>query len=167
HGGVAMNAITDEKAATFGAELRMKVIAVDGVVDHGELRFGQMKAVADLVLDHVRIADDGLQPWTRVELPFDSGHVPVVRRQREAQPPERRGALAALPEPHRVHAVMGAIDVAAQEPLVRFDAIRRGAADDTADRASEAPVTPKRTHEPRIADDRLDQLQLGLRPRPR
>ena len=156
-----------ENGGALRAELRVEQFAVDGVVDDVELRFGDAEAVADLVLHHSRVADHGLQPRAREEPPLHRPHVAVVRRQREAQPGEPRRALPALLLPHRMDAVARAVDVAAEETFVRFDQVGLGARDRAARRPREAPFAQQAARVPRVADDRLDQLELGLRPRPR
>ena len=72
-----------------------------------------------------------------------------------------------LLEPHGVHAVAGAVDVAAQQALMGLDQARLRAPHVAAGRAREAPVAPQRADVERIEDQRLDQLQARLRPRSR
>ena len=81
-------------------------------------------------------------------------------------PRQRRRVAQPLLEPDPVHAVAGAIDVAAQQPLVRLHQFRRLAGDAGANRAGEAPVAPQATDIGRVAQHRFDQLQPRLRPAP-
>ena len=63
-----------------------------------------------------------------------------------------------------MHAVARAVDVAAEQALVRLHQVEMRVRDRAADRAREAPVAPQAADVERIDDVRLEQLQLGLRP---
>ena len=106
------------------ASVRVEDVAVDGVVDDMQLRLRQPKRsrISSRTIFELQITarSHGLAEQALL----DAQHVAIVRRQRESKPRERGRALQALLEPHGVHAVAGAIDVAAEQALVRFDEVR-------------------------------------------
>src|ERR1019366_7397252 len=66
-----------------------------------------------------------------------------------------------------MHAVARAIHIAAKQKLVRLHQFRRLFCDDTAYRASEAPVAPQTADIKRVAQHRFDKLEPGVGPLPR
>src|SRR3982075_1609524 len=83
---------------------------------------------------------------------------PAFKSRRITQP---------LVEPGSMHAVAGAIDVAAKQAFVRLHQLRRLRCDGPANRASEAPVAPQTADVKRVAQHRLDKLEPGVGPLPR
>ena len=155
-------------AARTRAQRRMEDIAVDGVVDDVQLRFGQPEAVdgfrrAPSSSCRSPPAATGSRTAASRRAACSGCTGDAARRSRS----KARRALQALLQPHRVHAVAGAIDVAAEQPLVRFDEVGLRAARSPGMPSARSPIRAEAARVPRVADHGLDQLQLGLRPRAR
>ena len=146
------------------SQLRREDVAVDRVVDHVKLLFGDAEAVANLVADHLGAAYHGAQRPAREEPPLDLQDITVVRAPFDCAADERRLVAQALLEPDLMYAVARAIDVAAQEPFVRLHQLRGLLGNLAADGSGKAPVAPETADVGRIANHRLDQLQPCLRP---
>ena len=141
----------EDGAPAASADRGWKTSPIHRVVDDVELRFRHGEALADFVLDHPRIADHRAQPRTGIEAPLDREPIAVVRRELRARgAPTGVARFCPLLEPHGVHAVARAVDVAAQQALVGFDEARLRAPHVAARGAREAPVAPQRADVERI-----------------
>src|SRR6266702_620266 len=88
---------------------------------------------------------------SRGHAPFRGEDIAVIGIEREPQAAKRTESGAPVLEPLGVHAVAGAVDVAAVDALVRLHEIERPTGDLAAHRAGEAPVAPKAADVERVA----------------
>ena len=143
-------------------QLRREDVAVDGVVDDAKLVFGDPEPIADLVADHLGVANDRAQRRTRVELPFHFQNVTVVGTPFDHAARERGLVAQALLEAHLVHAVPRPIDVATEEPFVRQHQLRRRPGDLAGDRPREdTPIVPRLQNEGAIIIGKTTTSEFG------
>ena len=143
---------------------RAELLRIDGVVDHVQPVVGQREMALHVVLHHLRDADHGFERRAREHPRLGVQDVAVVGIGGNARPLATAARAQPLFEPHAVHAVAGAEDVAAFDPLVRLHDIGTVAGERGAHGGSEARVAPQAAEMERIADDRLDAARAVLRP---
>src|SRR5258708_18019567 len=119
------------------------MLQVDAVVDDVQLRGRDAEIAADLVAHHARIADHRAQPAVLERALARAADVAMIGIESDAEALERPCRGAAQLEPAPVHAVPGAIDVAARNALVRLHHVEGFAAPGSARRAGERPVAPQ------------------------
>src|SRR5512139_2455335 len=129
----------------------MERVGVDAVVDDVQLRIVDAEMVLDLATDHARIADHGAQPRAREHACLSAENVAMVGAERLRQTRQRAERAGAILEPLPMHAVAGAVDVAAREALMRLDEIETLARGRS---ARKAPVAPYAADMKRVAADR-------------
>ena len=142
------------RVAMRGAGPGWNTRRVDRVVDHRQALARQAEALVDLGLHHPRNADHraaGAGSRTAAAPPpacsGDTGSRASARRC------ERRRVAQALLEPDRVHAVAGAVDVAAGDALVRLHERRRHRARARAQAARAKPASRQRAADVGRVDD--------------
>src|SRR6185503_14290375 len=133
------------RAAPAFALARMEMIQVHAVVDHVQLFRRDPEIALDLLAHHLRIADHRAQARMLEHALLGAAHVMVVRVERHAGALERARRGAPQREPAPVHAVAGAVDVAARDALVRLHHVEMLALPGAARGARERPVAPQVT----------------------
>src|SRR5436853_7929844 len=98
----------------------MEVLEVDAVVDDVQLVPLDAEGAPDLVAHHLRVADHGAQARVLEHLFFGAADVAVIRVQGDSDSFQYRSRALSQLEPAAMHAVAGAVDVAARDALVRL-----------------------------------------------
>ena len=101
--------------ATKEVKLLRKQVA-DNEADVGNII--RNAPLVDFVAHHFRVADDRAQPGTGEETTLDIDQVSMIEIRFDPPALERRCAVQALVQPDPVHAVAGAINVAAKQAFV-------------------------------------------------
>src|SRR5467141_2554942 len=98
----------------------MKVLQIHPVIDDVQLFPADAEGAPDLVAHHLRVADHGAQARVFEHLSFGDANEAVLRIQGNSNPVQYRSRAAPQIEPAAMHAVAGAVDVAAGDALVRL-----------------------------------------------
>ena len=133
------------------AQPRMKRVQIHAAIDHAQLGLGQSEMPTQFLLHHVRIADYRAQAGACEHAFFRRQRVPVVGTERDSDALDKARGTLAVDQPLAMHAVTGAIDVAAGYALVRLDQVETLRFDRCADGARKTPVTPHPAEIKRVA----------------
>src|SRR5712691_4880959 len=121
----------------------MKVLQIHPVIDDVQLFPADAEGALDLVAHHLRVTDHGAQSRVLEHFLLRAAYVAVIRIQGNSNSFQYRGRAAPQVEPAAMHAVAGAVDVAARDALVRLHDVEAHAPPRLARGACERPVAPQ------------------------
>src|SRR3989475_6557258 len=121
----------------------MKILQIHPVIDDVELLPPDAEGALHLVAHHLRVADHGAQARVLEHLPLGVADVAVIRVQGNSDSFQYRSRALSQLEPAAMHAVAGAVDVAARDALVRLYYVEALSSPRRARGARERPVAPQ------------------------